>query len=405
MADGQLLGLLSPETGQQVQQFGAALGGRLPEFQKTQALQQQQQRTLSKERKQALLVDNRGVRRALEANDIGQATNILRSRLTGGAQLGADMSDTAALLEQLQSDPQGALSEVVRLDNFAVDAGLLDAFPSAPERKIEEDALGIKRFVDTGEPVFADVTAEGLPKKVVVKASEILPDGTTIQSTSEGVRVFNAQGEKLEGEDVVAAIESANELGIRLAGDKAAATAAAAEVTQKIKVIGNMFAKLPGIQQSLLTIGKARAAIAEGAETGVIDKLLPDIRESTVKLTNLMNQLGLEVVSGATFGALSAGELRLALDTALPTGLQPEALDRWLVDKGNAQQKLLTELQNDIISLGEPGTTLASLVLRRRNAQQISRDQEEAAVTPASVPPPVVQQPAATGEIKFLGFE
>ena len=391
MANGnqQLLGLLSPETGQNVQAFGAALGGALPQFRQTQALQQQRGQQLSQERKMALLVDNRGVRRALEAGNVDQASRILQSRIETGPELDADMSDSIALLSQIQSDPQGALSEVVQLDNFAVDAGFLDAFPE-------------------------EARAGGITREVVVKASEILPNGTVIQSTSEGVRVFDAQGNQLSGNDVVDSIEAGQRLGIRVAGDTAAAKAAADEVKQSIKLSGEMFKQVGPIRQSLLTIGKARQALAEGAETGVIDKFLPDLREASIKLTNLMNQLGLEVISGATFGALSAGELRLALDTALPTGLQPEALDRWLQDKGSAQTKLLQELEGDIITLSSGGT-IGDIIRARRSTREplVGQPQQPQAPVPAITSPTpqavtvpqVTPEPAATGGIRFLGFE
>ncbi len=261
------------------------------------------------------------------------------------------------------------------------------------ERKIIKDVTGVQRFVDTGDAVFPKVIEGGIPEEAaVVKASKILPNGAVIQSTSKGVRVFNAQGQRLSGNDVVEAIEAGQKLGIRVAGDTAAAKAAADEVKQSIALSGEMFKQVGPIRQSLLTIGKARQALAEGAETGVIDKLLPDLRESSIKLTNLMNQLGLEVISGATFGALSEGELRLALDTALPTGLQPEALDRWLQEKGAAQTKLLKELEDDILTLSSGGT-ISDIVLARRNAQEISLQQpgEAAPPPPASVAPPPPQ--------------
>jgi hypothetical protein len=379
MADNsQLLGLFSPETGTKVSRFGAALGGKLGQFDTAQEARKlrttARETKLSDARKKALMVDNRGVKRLLEAGDVPSATKLLQNRIANIGKLGGDPKDTVGLLSQITSgDVKGALSEVTQLDNFAIDSGIL------------EDTLAREKFELDKKKLAAE---SGLDANIVVKASEILPDGTTIQSTSKGVRVFNAQGEKLEGEAVVNAIENANKLGVTIAGDTAAAKAAADQVKQGIKISGELFEKVGPIRQSLRTISKARQAIADGAQTGVIDKFLPDIKEASIKLTNIMNQLGLEVVSGTTFGALSAGELRLALDTALPTGLQPEALDRWLSDKSVAQEKLLGELISDINTLSDGGT-VADIVNKRKNPI-VDRQGRNQTVTPRPAPQPTL---------------
>ncbi|MCK5444971.1 MAG: hypothetical protein KAI73_05060 [Rhodospirillaceae bacterium] len=351
MADDteQRFGLFSPETGTKVQRFGAALSGRLPEF---DVAAQTRQEELSAERKKAFLLDNRGALRLLRGGNTQGAVDLLRNRVGEINRLGGDATQSTQLLAMAEAgETEALISGLQTIDNRAVDAGIFDALPGS-----EDVAL-------------------------VVKSSDILPDGTVIQSTSEGVRVIAATGEQLHGQDVVDAIEKGRKFGVTIAGDTAAAKAEADRVKQGIRISGEMFKQVGPIRQSLLTIGKARQALAEGAETGAIDKFLPDLRESSIKLTNLMNQLGLEVISGATFGALSAGELRLALDTALPTGLQPEALDKWLADKGLAQTKLLTELQDDIIFLSNGGT-IAGIVQRRR---------AQAETTPPSVDKPIDQ--------------
>ncbi len=341
--------IFEPETGQKISRFGAALSGRLPQF---DVATQERQEKLSAERKKAFLLDSRGALRLLRGGDTKGAVDLLRNRVGEINRLGGDATQSTQLLAMAEAgETEALISGLQTIDNRAVDAGIFDALPGS------EDAA------------------------IVVKASDILPDGTVIQSTSEGVRVFAADGTELRGNDVVEAIEKGRKFGVTIAGDTAAAKAAADEVKQSSRVSGEMFKKIGPIRQSLLTIGKARQALAEGAETGAIDKFLPDLREASIKLTNLMNQLGLEVISGATFGALSAGELRLALDTALPTGLQPEALDRWLADKGAAQTKLLTELEDDVIFLSGGGT-IGGIVQRRRT---------QAETTPPSVDKPIDQ--------------
>lgn len=182
MADGQILGLFSPQTGQKVQRFGQALGGNLAAF---DLATQEREQALSDERKNALLVDNRGVRRALEAGNVGQATRILQSRIGAGAELGADMSDTVGLLSQIEGgDVDGALSEVVRLDNFAVDSGFLDEFPATATADGENKAVQSAKILPGGvvQIVFKDGTIQ--TKEATEAEMKIIKDaedrGTTL---------------------------------------------------------------------------------------------------------------------------------------------------------------------------------------------------------------------------------
>lgn len=371
------MAFFEPQTGQKISRFGAALGGRLPQFDVQQAAVQEK---LSADRKRAMLLDNRQALRLMQGGDRAGAARLLQDRIGRVGELGGDASHSVRLLETI-NDPKVTDEEITKglqsIDFRGVDAGILEALPGQDPLTARKIALAEGKL-ELEEKKFKREADPTIGKDVVVKASEILPNGAVIQSTSEGVRVFNANGERLHGQDVIETIEAGQKLGIRVAGDTAAAKAEADRVKQSIRISGDMFGQIGPIRQSLITIGKARQALAEGAETGAVDKFLPSIRESSIKLDNLMNQLGLEVISGATFGALSAGELRLALDTALPTGLQPEALDRWLADKSAAQQKLLAELQDDVITLSNGGT-IASIIQKRKRQTP----------TPQAVPIPV----------------
>ena len=49
--------------------------------------------------------------------------------------------------------------------------------------------------------------------------------------------------------------------------------------------------------------------------------MMPSVTEASASLENAMNRMGLDVIGSVTFGALSEGEMRLAMDTAVPRGL------------------------------------------------------------------------------------
>ena len=135
---------------------------------------------------------------------------------------------------------------------------------------------------------------------------------------------------------------------------------ATASAKQAIEQSGKSFESLGKVNQNLANIDSAISAIDSGAETGPIYKMLPSVTAASVELDNVRNRMGLDVIGSVTFGALSKGELDLAMDTALPTGLQPPQLRKWLVEKKTAQQKLAAYLNEAAIYLGQPGNTPAS---------------------------------------------
>lgn len=82
----------------------------------------------------------------------------------------------------------------------------------------------------------------------------------------------------------------------------------------------------------------------QGAKTGIIDRLLPPANEATAQLRATANALGIDIINSATFGALSAPELELALSTAFPQNLQEKDAIAFAKRKIDAQQKLRDEL-------------------------------------------------------------
>lgn len=78
--------------------------------------------------------------------------------------------------------------------------------------------------------------------------------------------------------------------------------------------------------------------------------------------------MGLDVIGSVTFGSLSEGEMELALDTALPTGLDGPELIKWAEDKIAAQEKLATYLEEQAIFLSKPGATPADWIKSMRDS-------------------------------------
>jgi len=121
---------------------------------------------------------------------------------------------------------------------------------------------------------------------------------------------------------------------------------------------------------------KAITLLDEGAKTGPVEKMLPNLRAASVKLQNLQSQLGLDVVGAVTFGALSKGELDLAKDVALPTGLKPLELKKWVNDKINAQEKLANYLEDQAIFLDGDGSP-AGWLAKQKEEQKTEQSTEK----------------------------
>ena len=146
------------------------------------------------------------------------------------------------------------------------------------------------------------------------------------------------------------------------------------------KISTESFQKIPGIEQNIQNLDEGIRLIDEGAETGTISRMLPSIRESSKRMDNLKNRLGLDVIASVTFGALSEQELKTAFDTALPTGLEGPALRKWLVERRDAQTKMINSLEEAAVFLSEEGNTLPMLLKVRRDAQKQQREAEKAPV-------------------------
>jgi len=111
--------------------------------------------------------------------------------------------------------------------------------------------------------------------------------------------------------------------------------------------------------------------VKAGAKTGALVDRLPSFRASTLRLKQLKNELGLDVVGSVTFGALSEGELQLALDTGLPTKLAGPELIKWAEEKINAQEKLSDYLEDQAIFLSRPGNTAADWIKKARDQKRL----------------------------------
>lgn len=210
-----------------------------------------------------------------------------------------------------------------------------------------------------------------------VQSSKIVGNGrVTVQNMSDGtVKVIDTTtSEELQGEAAREAIANAEASEVDLTGAKSGAREsekldAQIEGGGKAKAseaLGSLQAKfvdkaqvaIGSVSSTIRNMTRAISAIDDGGRSGAIDKLMPNITEASAELANSLNGLGLNVVGSVTFGALSEGELKLAMDVAAPRDLDEVPLREWLVKRRDAQEKVATALEEQARFLSDPNNTL-----------------------------------------------
>lgn len=209
-----------------------------------------------------------------------------------------------------------------------------------------------------------------------VQASSILDGGVVVTVMKDGTtNVIDAAGIELEGDARASAIKEAEDRGIQIqterAGGRRAATVAVNTSLSAFDQVGKSRATIANLEEA------KRLVQEEGANTGVIASRFPNWKASTVALETVKNELGLDVVGSVTFGALSQGELSLALATALPTDLSEDELVDWIDRKIVAQRKLQDYLYGQAIYLADGDKTIGDW-LRTQRDQKEERDRIEA---------------------------
>ncbi len=260
---------------------------------------------------------------------------------------GADFSDTENLTQMAglaaQGDPDAAQRLRETLQNnvdIGYSIGVLQRPDPMAQAKLEGQQL-------SNEEARRKLAGEQVESSPMVQSAEILPDGTTIQIMKNGTTVVtDPEGMPLDGAARREAITASREFGADIQGRRSRERALGTDIAKTSVQLGaETFRKIAPIQKNISNLDRVISAIDKGAGTGAVERFLPSIKSASIELDNLRNSLGLDIIGDVTFGALSEGELNLALDTALPTGLDGPELKQWAIEKRNAQQKMSAELK------------------------------------------------------------
>ena len=317
-----------------MQRLGAAVRGESFEFNNKLDAKDKQ---LSQDRKQAALADLSQVGDMLNKGYVDEARQLLVDRVGKIEQLGGNSTGTTRLLDIVDKGNTGLATTIVNQElEKAYMIGLLERPPA-----------------NKGEAVqSASVVGSGSNTATII----------TMKNGEQ--RVINASGQELSGDERSKALAMAAGSTV---SQRASIAKGEANASKSVAQSQAMFEKLGDIAVNISNYTEAiRLVEVDGADTGPIMRLLPDINANAVKLSNVRKRLGLDVVGSVTFGALSESELDLALSTGMPDNLKPRALVQWLKDKKAAQQKLSDNMTEAAIYLGRDGNTISSFLSSKK---------------------------------------
>ena len=261
-------------------------------------------------------------------------------RLQSGQSQGRNMIHTQRFLEEVQQDPATALKSI-------------SSFLSIPQELAEQKKTN---FAPEISPVQTDPETG---QKFIIRTDKNTGEVQRINAEGALGETTNKQEERIIRRELIK------------------------DATKESKLA---FDGLKNIKSNLGTIDEAIAAIDKGASSGVVENFFPSFTEATVALENTANRMGLDVISATTFGALSEGELKLAMNTAMPRNLKPKALRKWLVDRKQAQKKLARELSSMAIKLGKGKTTIPEYLEQSATFKAIGETQQQPIQAAVQVP-------------------
>ncbi len=167
--------------------------------------------------------------------------------------------------------------------------------------------------------------------------------------------------------------EKGEEQTLRLIEEAGGKSSAVAKATLSVKAADQAANQVITIDKGIALLDEGIAELEAGADVGIIDKFLPSIKEASSRFDNVANRMGLQVVSSVTFGALSAGELKVAMATAIPPNLDNKQLAKWFKDRKSSQQKLRGFYIEIARKASEEGKTPAEIMIEIEDKNKLKK--------------------------------
>jgi len=353
-----------------------------PEFQQLSALAPVQASKIGSlfgnigiKRETELFQDAEKVLRKLKSGDIDGASDLLADRVERLQKINADPSQSLDVARDIVS---GNIPKAISDLQFTVQTGIKQGLLTDPEeqrlKREDRKSAGQREFNDLLR-IAQDPNSTEIEKNAALRKL----GGKARVSTSAIERIAEDPDLAIKIAKTQAEIEEGKTFG-KLTG------------SSRAKAIDSGIKRIETIDLGIRNIDKAIELVAKGAGVGVINSQLPSIRAASIALDFIQKKMSLDVIGAVTFGALSKGELDLAKEVALPTGLNSEELTQHLIDRKNAQLKLRGYF-NDQIQFLDQGGTIAGF-LRQKEREQGSEQPVIQETTTTTIQPQPTQQQA-----------
>lgn len=181
-------------------------------------------------------------------------------------------------------------------------------------------------------------------------------NGLSIMTDSRGNKVVkDLQGNVLLGDDATQAVDQARRQSI---SDEAAKSSARRSGSQYADIAVEALNTSEVLTIQVANLNNAISLLDEGAKVGSLDSLLAPFDAATAALETQQRELGLGVISSVTFGALSEGELELALSINAPRTNDESEIRKWYERKAAATLKLAQAAKDQAIYFSRPGANI-----------------------------------------------
>jgi len=200
--------------------------------------------------------------------------------------------------------------------------------------------------------------------------------GLTIYTTGLGRKIVkDINGNILTGDEASLAVQEALDAQVQQA---AAIRQAQTSGSQYAEIANTALNTAGSLTAQVGLLNSAISEIDRGAKVGTFDRLLAPFNANTAALQTVQNELGLGVISSTTFGALSQGELDLALQINAPATNDEQALKEWYIAKSAAVQKLAEAAKQQAIYFSNPGASIPGWITLQESVKAEREIREQA---------------------------
>ena len=227
-------------------------------------------------------------------------------------------------------------------------------------------ALQLVESIGAGEAMKVYMTSNNNnPSDKTAANTKTYANGTTVMAFQGGGRkVLDPNGIEVTGKDAAKVILDANAYDVEQAR---LTKLAEANASNQAALVSDTIKSIDSTRSSIRNYARAKSALKEAIAngknvTGLVENLFPNVTAVAAELENARNALGLDVIGSVTFGALSKGELDLALTQGLPLQLEEKQLLEFIERRELALNKMKTSLVEAARFLSKDGNTMEMYV-------------------------------------------